>query len=291
MKKFTVVIWIVALVLIMFTGCGNNERENETNTGKNGARGLISVISREDGSGTRGAFVELLGIEQRDGEGNKVDRTTVEAIIANSTEFVMSNVAGDPNAIGYISMGSLNSRVKALRINGVEATADNIKKGEYVVSRPFNIAFRETSDKATRDFLDFILSKEGQAVVEKMGYIRAVEETKAYIGTGVEGKIVVAGSSSVSPVMEKLIEAYKEINTNVEIELQTSDSTTGLQAVLDGTADIGMASRELKESESSLMATVMAIDGIVVIVNPQNTIDTLTVPEVRAIFTGGTIIW
>lgn len=285
MKKFIVSLMIAALTTTSLAGCGSNNAENA------GISGLISVVSREDGSGTRGAFIELFGIEEKDADGNKIDRTTTEAIIVNSTEVVLSNVADDPNAIGYVSLGALNERVKALQINGVDATVENIKNGSYEISRPFNIATNGTPSEVTQDFINFILSADGQTVVESKGYIQAVDAPEAFESTQAAGKIVVAGSSSVSPVMEKLIEAYKEINTNAEIELQTSDSTTGLQNVMDGTADIGMASRELKDSEASLSATVIAIDGIAVIVNHENTTESLTTEEVKAIFTGETTTW
>lgn len=311
MKKFIVTLMIAAFTATALVGCGSNNTNNTDNPGSDantesdanagnkeeaeiegtGVSGLISVVSREDGSGTRGAFIELFGIEEKDADGNKIDRTTPEAIIVNSTEVVLSNVAGDPNAIGYVSLGSLNDRVKALQINGVAATVENIKNGSYEISRPFNIATNGTPSEVTQDFINFILSADGQAVVEGKGYIQAVDAPKVFESTQTAGKIVVAGSSSVSPVMEKLIEAYKEINTNAEIELQTSDSTTGLQNVMDGTADIGMASRELKDSEASLSATVIAIDGIAVIVNQENTTESLTTEEVKAIFTGETTTW
>lgn len=302
MKKFIVTLIIAAMTATALVGCSSNNSESDANTESGtstensavenaGVRGLISVISREDGSGTRGAFVELFGIEEKDSDGNKIDRTTVEATIVNSTEVVLSNVAGDPNAIGYVSLGSLNDDVKALQINGVDATVENIKNESYEISRPFNIATNGTPTEITQDFINFILSKEGQIVVEGKGYIQAVDAPTPFESTNPTGKIVVAGSSSVSPVMEKLIETYKEINANAEIELQTSDSTTGLQNVMDGTADIGMASRDLKDSEASLSATVIAIDGIAVIVNQANTIETLTAEEVKAIFTGETTTW
>lgn len=306
MKKFIVTLLIAAMAATSLMGCGNTDdnygnNSNNTNTeadsGKEnnntsaGVSGLISVVSREDGSGTRGAFIELFGVEEKDADGNKVDHTTTEAIVVNSTEVVLSNVASDPNAIGYVSLGSLNDKVKAVKIGGVEATVENIKNGSYEISRPFNIATNGTPSEVTQDFINFILSADGQAVVEGKGYIQAVDATAAFESTKAEGKIVVSGSSSVSPVMEKLIEAYKAVNANATIDLQTSDSSKGLQDAMDGTADIGMASRELKDSESSLTATVIAIDGIAIIVNNKNTVDSLTKDEVKAIFTGETTTW
>lgn len=305
MKKLIVTLLIAAMAATSLIGCGNTDDNygnngNNTNTeadGKEnnntaaGVSGLISVVSREDGSGTRGAFIELFGVEEKDADGNKVDHTTTEATVVNSTEVVLSNVAGDPNAIGYVSLGSLNDKVKAVKIGGVAATVENIKNGSYEISRPFNIATNGTPSEVTQDFINFILSADGQAVVEGKGYIQAVDAPAAFESTKAEGKIVVSGSSSVSPVMEKLIEAYKAVNANATIDLQTSDSSKGLQDAMDGTADIGMASRGLKDSESSLTATVIAIDGIAVIVNNKNTVDSLTKDEVKAIFTGETTTW
>ena len=251
----------------------------------------ITVVSREDGSGTRGAFIELFGVEEKDADGNKVDNTTEEAEITNNTAVMMSTVAGNVDAIGYISLGSLNDSVKAAKIDGVEATAENIKSGEYKVSRPFNIATNGEVSDVAQDFIDYILSPEGQAVVEENGYI-AVDSTEAE-STQPEGKVVVAGSSSVTPVMEKLKEAYAEVNPNAEIEIQQSDSTTGMTSAIDGICDIGMASRDLKdeELEAGLTATIIANDGIAIIVNNDNPIDDLTTDQVKNIYVGEVTTW
>lgn len=252
----------------------------------------ISVISREDGSGTRGAFIELFGVEEKDADGNKVDNTTVDASITNNTAVMMSTVAGNPYAIGYISLGSLNDSVKALKIDGAEATAENIKAGEYKISRPFNIATKGEVSEAAQDFINFILSEDGQAVVTENNYI-AIDDVQDYESSQAEGKVVVAGSSSVTPVMEKLKEAYAEVNPNVEIEIQQSDSTTGMTSAIDGICDIGMASRELKDSETEagLTSTVIALDGIAVIVNNDNAIEDLTSDQVKSIYVGETTVW
>ena len=251
----------------------------------------ITVVSREDGSGTRGAFIELFGVEEKDADGNKVDNTTEEAEITNNTAVMMSTVAGDVDAIGYISLGSLNDSVKAVKIDGVEATAENIKSGEYKVSRPFNIATNGEVSDVAQDFIDYILSPEGQAVVEENGYI-AVDSTEAE-STQPEGKVVVAGSSSVTPVMEKLKEAYAEVNPNAEIEIQQSDSTTGMTSAIDGICDIGMASRDLKdeELEAGLTSTTIANDGIAIIVNNDNPTEDLTVDQVKSIYVGEVTTW
>lgn len=252
----------------------------------------ITVVSREDGSGTRGAFIELFGVEEKDADGNKVDMTTEEATISNSTSVVMTTVAGDDYAIGYISLGSLNDTVKALKIDGSEATVANIKSGTYKIARPFNIATKGDVSEVAQDFIDYIMSADGQAVVEDNGYI-SVSENAAYAGSKPAGKIVIAGSSSVSPVMEKLKEAYLAINTNAEIEVQTSDSTTGMTSAIDGICDIGMASRELKDSEleSGLTNMVIAMDGIAVVVNKNNSFDELSSDQVKSIYTGETLAW
>jgi len=252
----------------------------------------ITVVSREDGSGTRGAFIELFGVEEKDADGNKVDNTTEEAEITNNTAVMMSTVAGDVDAIGYISLGSLNDSVKAVKIDGVEATAENIKSGEYKVSRPFNIATNGEVSDVAQDFIDYILSPEGQAVIEENGYI-SIDDVKDAESTQPEGKIVVAGSSSVTPVMEKLKEAYAEVNPNAEIEIQQSDSTTGMTSAIDGICDIGMASRELKdeELEAGLTSTTIANDGIAIIVNNDNPTDDLSVDQVKSIYVGETTTW
>lgn len=256
------------------------------------ASGTINVISREDGSGTRGAFVELFSIqEEKDGE--KVDMTTEDASITNSTSVMMTTVAGDENAIGYISLGSLNDTVKAVKIDGAEATAENIANDTYKVSRPFNIVTGEKVSDAAQDFINYIMSADGQQIIEDNGYIKAEAEAEAYEAADVEGKVVVAGSSSVSPVMEKLKEAYEDVNKNVTVEVQQSDSTTGVTSTVEGICDIGMASRELKdeEKEMSLTATVIAQDGIAVVVNKSNEIEDLTSDQVKSIFTGETTEW
>ena len=253
----------------------------------------INVISREDGSGTRGAFVELFGIEQKNAEGKKIDYTTDECDITNSTSVMMTSVAGNDCAIGYISLGSLNDTVKALAIDGTEATVENIKAGTYNVARPFNIATLAQTSEAAQDFIAFIMSAEGQAVIEAKGYIAVVENAAAFEGGKVSGKIVIAGSSSVTPVMEKLAEAYMAINSNVEIELQQSDSSSGMPSTRDGVCDIGMASRDLKDSEieAGLVPMTIAMDGIAVIVSNDNEVNGLTTEQVRDIYMGEITEW
>lgn len=251
----------------------------------------ITVVSREDGSGTRGAFVELMGVEVKGEDGSKKDMTTEEAVIANSTDVVMQNVASDKNAIGYISLGSLNDTVKAVTIDGAAPSVETIKDGSYKVSRPFYIATKGEVSEITQDFISFILSAEGQEVVGS-SYIKVDDAAPAYAGTKPEGKIVVAGSSSVTPVMEKLAEAYKAVNDKATIEIQMSDSTAGMTGAVDGTCDIGMASRELKDSEAeALTGTVIAMDGIAIIVNNENAVDGLTVEQVNGIYTGEITSW
>lgn len=251
----------------------------------------ITVVSRENGSGTRGAFVELMGIEEKGADGTKTDKTTTEAVIANKTDVMLTNVAGDEMAIGYVSLGSLSDDVKAVKVDGVEATPENIKNGSYKVARPFNIATKAEISEAAKDFVSYILSSEGQAIVSN-GYIKVDENAAPYAGTMPSGKVVVAGSSSVSPIMEKLIEGYKTVNPAVEIELQTSDSTAGMTGAMEGTCDIGMASRDLKDSEkSTLTATAIAMDGIAVIVNPANTVEDISSDDIKAIFTGEKTVW
>lgn len=300
MKKFIAVLSMAGLLTAMLAGCGSsNDADKNANTDTKTEKGAsswddtndITIVSREDGSGTRGAFIELFGIEEKKGD-EKVDMTTEEAQITNSTSVMMTTVAGDEYAIGYVSLGSLDDSVKAVKIDGADATAENVKSGTYKVSRPFNIATKkDMHNEVAKDFIQFILSKEGQAVVADNHYI-ALDDAKPFEGTSPKGKVVVGGSSSVSPVMQKLIEAYKTVNPNAEIELQTTDSTTGMTSAMDGSYDIGMASRELKDKElEKLQATVIATDGIAVIVNKNNKVDNLSSAQVKSIYTGDAVTW
>lgn len=301
-KKRLVSLLVVALLAMGafgIMGCSSNGGSSASSGGADSSAaadsmsGQISVYSREDGSGTRSAFIELFGIEQKDASGEKVDMTTTSAAITNSTSVMMTSVAGDANAIGYISLGSLNDSVKALKIDGAEATADNVKSGDYKISRPFNIVTKDGLSDAAQDFINFIMSADGQAVVEDNNYIAVVDNATAFTPADVSGKVVVAGSSSVTPVMEKLAEAYQAVNPNVTIEVQQSDSTTGVNMAIEGTCDIGMASRDLKDSETAegVTATVIALDGIAVIVAPDAAIDELTSEQVMAIYTGEVTDW
>lgn len=254
---------------------------------------FINVVSREDGSGTRGAFIELFGIEEKDEEGNKVDYTTEEAMITNSTDVMLTTVSGDDYAIGYVSLGSLNDSVKAMAIDGAEATVENIKSGAYTIARPFNIATSKEVSEAAQDFINYIMSAQGQAVVSTSGYISVDDAAAAFASNGAEGKIVVAGSSSITPVMEKLKEAFAAVNGGIQIEIQESDSSTGMTAAMNGTCDIGMASRALKESETEagLVATVIAMDGIAVVTNHNNPAEHFSKDAVKSIFRGEVTSW
>ena len=311
-RKFLVLGTVLAVSAMMMTGCGAKDNASDTaettqkeeTTADDGAAeenkveenadfsGMISPVSREDGSGTRGAFIELFGIETKDADGNKIDNTTDLAEITNSTSVMMTTVQGNEYAIGYVSLGSLNDSVKALNIDGAEATVDNIKSGTYKISRPFNIVTKEGLSEVAADFVKYIMSEDGQAVVEDNGYISQGNEG-AYEASGLSGKVTVAGSSSVTPVMEKLKEAYMAINPDVDIEVQQSDSTTGVNSAIEGICDIGMASRELKDSEASegITAQAIALDGIAVVVNLNNPISNMTSEQVRSIFTGEIQDW
>ncbi len=254
--------------------------------------GAIAVVSREGGSGTRGAFIELMGIEEKDAEGNKNDRTTDEALIANSTNVVMTQVAGNEGGIGYISLGSLDNTVKAVKVDGTEATVDNVIAGTYKVSRPFNIATKGDISEVAQDFINYIMSAEGQQIINDNKYIPVDTAAAAFTSNNAEGTVVVGGSSSVSPVMEKLAEAYKAVNTNAKVEIQTTDSSSGMKAAIDGTVDIGMASRELKDEEKAeLTPTVIAMDGIAVIVNNANPIEDISSEQIKQIYVGEITDW
>ena len=278
-----------ALAAGCLAGCGS-KGGSDSKSGSFDTSQEISVVSREEGSGTRGAFVELTGVEEKDADGNKVDKTTTSAITANSTEVVLTTVAGDDYSIGYISLGAFNDTVKAVKIGGVEATADNINNGTYTLSRPFNIVTKGQVSDVAQDFINYIMSEDGQKIISDNGYIE-VENTGSFTSTEAKGSIVVAGSSSVTPVMEKLKEAYAKVNANASIEIQESDSTTGVNSAIEGTCDIGMASRDLKDEEKGVKATAIAKDGIAVIVNNNNTIDDLTVDQIKDIFTGAVTTW
>lgn len=292
-KKLAGIVSGLSFIVSLCVGCGLANGTGNS-SGESGVSGAISVVSREDGSGTRGAFIELTGVEEKDADGNKIDNTTTNAIIANSTDVVMNNIAGDSNAIGYVSLGSLNDSVKAVKVDGVEAATDHVKDGSYKISRPFNIAILTDGSlsNAAQDFYNYIMSAEGQQIVEDNKYIKIDDTAAAFVCNGATGKVVVAGSSSVTPVMEKLQEAYEKINSNVTIEVQQSDSTTGMTSAIEGTCDIGMASRELSDDEAAkLTATAIALDGIAVIVNKENTIEDLTVEQIAGIFTGKITDW
>ena len=287
---------VLALGLFGLFGCaGNGDGASGATDGGASAStspsGEVSVYSREDGSGTRGAFIELFGIEEKDANGDKVDLTTPTAAITNSTSVMMTSVAGDANAIGYISLGSLNNTVKALSIDGAEATAENVKSGTYKVARPFNIVTKDGVSDVAQDFIDYIMSSDGQKVVEENGCISVADNADSYKASGKSGKIVIAGSSSVTPVMEKLAEAYKALNPDVAIEVNQSDSTTGVNMATEGTCDIGMVSRELKDSASGVKATGRAQDGIAGSVNPDASIAELTSDQVKGIYTGELTTW
>ena len=267
--------------------------ETTTETAKDSTlEGPITVLAREDGSGTRGACIELFGIEVKNDAGEKVDMTTDDAEITNSTSVMMTSVAGNTEAIGYISLGSLNDTVKAVKIDGAEATVDNIKSGTYKIARPFNIATKGEVSDVAQDFIKYIMSEDGQKVVEDNGYISQGNEG-AYESAGLSGKVVVGGSSSVTPVMEKLKEAYVALNPDVTIEVQQSDSTTGMTSAIEGVCDIGMASRDLKDSEieKGLTGNTIAMEGIAVIVNNDTPVEEMSSDSVKGIYTGEITDW
>ncbi len=279
---------VCALGAFALVGCSSGGGESSDGSAPAEAAGAISVISREDGSGTRGAFTELFGVL----DDNKKDATTSSAVVTNSTSVMMTTVAGDPASIGYISLGSLNDTVKAVKIDGVAPSAEGVKDGSYKVARPFNVVTKDGMSEAAQDFLNFIMSAEGQEVVDA-DYVSVADNAESYTASGKSGKVVVAGSSSVTPIMEKLAEAYEALNPDVKVEVQQSDSSTGVQSTIDGTCDLGMASRELKDSELSqgVKPVVIAMDGIAVIVNTGSAIDDLTADQVKGIFTGDITDW
>ena len=314
MKKSAAVLLALGMAVMGLAGCSGSSNSTATTAATEAAttavtttaaaetateaakdntlEGPITVISREDGSGTRGAFIELFGIEVKNDAGEKVDMTTDDAEITNSTSVMMTSVAGNTEAIGYISLGSLNDTVKAVKIDGAEATVDNITSGSYKIARPFNIATKGEVSDVAQDFIKYIMSEDGQKVVEDNGYISQGNDG-AYESAGLSGKVVVGGSSSVTPVMEKLKEAYVALNPDVTIEVQQSDSTTGMTSAIEGVCDIGMASRDLKDSEieKGLTGTTIAMDGIAVIVNNDSPVEELSSDSVKGIYTGEITDW
>ncbi|MEG0799152.1 MAG: substrate-binding domain-containing protein [Bacilli bacterium] len=286
MKRRVAILISALMAASILTGCGKSDVQGFDKTSK------ITVISREDGSGTRGAFTELFKLAEKGADGKSQDLTTERAVITQSTGVMLTSVSGDSNAVGYVSLGSLNDTVKALKIDGIEPTVDNIKNGQYKISRPFNIATKGEQNAQTKDFLAFITSIEGQNIVEKDGYV-SKENTGEYKSSNPKGKITIGGSSSVTPVMEKLKEAYEKLNKDVVIEINQSDSTSGMNSVAEGICNIGMASRELKESEikKGLKNTVIAFDGIAVIVNKTNTLGDLSIGDVKGIYVGTSTTW
>lgn len=281
------------MTVFALAGCGADNGTDNNNGGTGTGTDAISVLTREEGSGTRGAFIELLGIEEKNADGKKVDKTIDTAETTNSTSVMITTVQGNKAAIGYISLGSLDkSKVKALKVDGAEATTDNVKSGEYKVSRPFNIATKGDATGAASDFIKFILSADGQAVVEKNGYI-SEGNTGAYKASGQKGKITIGGSSSVTPVMEKLKEAYVKVNPDVTVDVQQNDSSSGMKGAIDGIYDIGMASRDVKDSEkeAGLNSIKIALDGIAVIVNKDNALDAITSEQIKNIYIGSLTKW
>ena len=296
-KKGITILTSLALLIATLVACTNSNTTSPTASTENSSSKFdpsheITVVSREDGSGTRGAFIELFGIEEKTADGKKIDHTTEEATIAGNTATMMTTVANSEYSIGYVSLGSLNKTIKAVKIDGAEANQGNVKAGSYKIVRPFNIVTKSGISEVAKDFIHFILSTEGQKVVADNGYI-AIDDVKAFTGGKATGKIVVAGSSSVSPVMEKLKEAYMAVNKGANVEVQTSDSTTGVTSAIDGTCEIGMASRDLKdtEKEKGVSSTVIAKDGIAVIVNNESSVTELTSAQVKSIFVGETTEW
>lgn len=274
MKKFLALLSCAVLMAATAVGCGS---QNEK----------ITVVSREDGSGTRSAFSELMGIVKDD-----KDNTTDTAEVTNSTSVMLTTVAGNQAAIGYVSLGSLNDTVKAVKVDGVEATAENVKAGKYAVSRPFNIVTGKDLTHLAQDFISYILSTDGQAVVDEKGYI-SVTQGEAYKASGQTGTLTIAGSTSVAPLMEVLADKYMALNSGVKIEIQQSGSSAGITSAVEGVCQIGMASRELKDSETAkgVTATKIAMDGIAVIVNKDNSFSELTSDQIRKIYTGETTQW
>lgn len=289
-KRLFVMVCIMSFTIAL-TACGGKDEKETTDVSDKTQSATINVITREDGSGTRGAFTEIVGLIEKDASGNETDMTYTEAVVQNSTDAVMTATANDESAIGYISLGSLNDTVKALKIGGVEASAEDITNGSYPIARPFNIVYKDGVTPEVQDFLNFIASSEGQKVVEEEGYVKN-KDAKPYQGTNNTASITIAGSTSVTPLMEKLVEAYKALNPDFKADIQSTGSSSGIQAAIDGSAQIGMASRELKDDEASkLKKEVIAMDGIAIITNKANQVSDLSMEQVKNIFSGKLTDW
>lgn len=296
MKKKILALLTASVMVLGVAACSSSTEETttegetteETTEEGSGMTGAISVISREEGSGTRGAFVELMGVVDEDDN----DITTVNAEITNSTSVMLTTVAGNPAAIGYVSLGSLSDEVKAIKVDGVAATVEDINNGTYKVARPFLVAYKDGSlTDVAQDFLNFIMSDDGQAIVNEEGYI-SVAEGNTYTASGMSGRIVLAGSTSVSPVMEVLADAYKALNPDVTIEIQQTGSGAGITSAIEGVCDFGMSSRALTDEEAAeLVNTQIATDGIAVVVNNENPVEDMTSDQIKGIYLGEITDW
>lgn len=289
--------WMSALSLsLLLAACGGGGEEGSDSAGSENAGSSefeasqhIHVVTREDGSGTRGAFVEIAGVVDDNGD----DMTTPTATVQNSTNGVMQAVAGDVHSIGYISLGSLDDSVKAISVNDVEATPENVQSGDYEVARNFNVTYGQELSEQAQDFYDFFFSAQAQEVVEEEGYVASVSDPEEYEASDVSGDITVVGSTSVEPLMQRFSEVYGELNPNANIDITAPGSGAGITAAIDGTADIGMASRELDEDESSeVMGTdAIAVDGIAVIGHNDNPTENLALEDVSGIYLGDITTW
>lgn len=290
--SFVSLVCLIGLIAAVFSACkGNgNETENANNDTANSTQisGSISVLSREEGSGTRDAFTKIMDIVDENGN----DATVSSAEITNSTSVMMSTVKGNSKAIGYVSLGSLSDEVKAVSIDGITPSAETVKNGSYKLQRPFKIAYIDGKlSDAAKDFLKYIMSREGEAVIGEEGYI-GVDATESYIASDLSGTVTLAGSTSVAPVMNVLADKYKELNPNVKIEIQETGSSAGIESAVQGAVDIAMSSRELKEDElKTLKDETIALDGIAVIVNKENSMENMTSEQIKSIFSGETTAW
>lgn len=290
---------ILSLSLIL-AACGGDDTDTDTDTGSEDsgteevagdfdASSDIHVITREDGSGTRTAFTEIAGVVDE----NDDDIITPTATVQNGTNAVMQGVAGDVYSIGYISLGSLNDSVKAVSVNGVAAEADLVASGEYEVARNFNVTYGGELSEVAQDFWDFMFSAQGQELAVDEGYVAADASAPEYEAKGLSGDITIVGSTSVEPVIEAMSEAYRELNPDVSIDITAPGSGAGVTAAIDGTADIGMASRELSDEEQDQVTetAAIAVDGIAVIVHNDNPLEDLSLEDIAGIYLGDLTSW
>lgn len=281
-KSFYKQWWFWGIVLIFIFGIYFIFNINKLTSQKFESDREIHLYTRELGSGTRSAFTSVTHLTDENGD----DILSPKATVQNSTSATMQAVESDSHGISYISLGSLNSSVKAVSIDGIEPTSENIQNGDYQLIRNFNVTYGQELSEVAQDFWNFMFSAQAQELVAEDGYVPVNSNAPEYKPAGLSGKISIVGSTSVEPTIQRFSEVYKKLNPNVTIDITAPGSGAGITSAIDGSADIGMSSREPDEDEAAqLMETSpIAIDGIVVIVNNNNPLENLEIQEIQGIY-------